>query len=58
MGAKKFRDGVKDKKVLNTYIGKESKKQLDYLVRKNKRKINEELEVLIHDAYMKAIIKY
>ncbi|NIL22278.1 hypothetical protein HB991_07080 [Yersinia mollaretii] len=57
-GQKKFRDGVKDKKVLNTYIGKESKKQLDYLVRKNKRKINEELEVLIHDAYMKAIIKY
>ncbi|EKN5094280.1 hypothetical protein ACSOQX_003071 [Yersinia enterocolitica] len=57
-GQKKFRDSVKEKKVLNTYINKESKKQLDFLAKKNDRKINEEIEAIIHDAYMRMKFKY
>lgn len=51
---KKFRDGVANKKVLNTYISKGSKRQLDYLASKNGMKINELIEMLINDAYAKA----
>lgn len=54
---KKFRDSVANKKVLNTYISKECKKQLDYLVNKNDIKINEIIEDLIHEAYAKAKLK-
>lgn len=54
---KKFRDGVANKKVLNTYISKGSKRQLDYLTSKNEMKINELIEMLINDAYAKAKLK-
>ncbi|HCT7900807.1 TPA: hypothetical protein OT849_004912 [Enterobacter cloacae] len=54
---KKFRDGVANKKVLNTYISKSSKRQLDYLTSKNEMKINELIEMLINDAYAKAKLK-
>ncbi|HDU3834196.1 hypothetical protein [Citrobacter portucalensis] len=54
---KKFRDGVANKKVLNTYISKGSKRQLDYLASKNEMKINELIEMLINDAYAKAKLK-
>ncbi|HHT9072170.1 hypothetical protein [Edwardsiella tarda] len=56
-GQKKFRDGVANKKVLNTYISKGSKRQLDYLTSKNEMKINELIEMLINDAYAKAKLK-
>ncbi|CQH45602.1 hypothetical protein [Yersinia frederiksenii] len=54
---KKFRDSVANKKVLNTYISKECKKELDYLVNKNDMKINEIIENLIHEAYAKTKLK-
>lgn len=54
---KKFRDGVANKKVLNTYISKGSKRQLDYLASKNEMKINELIEMLINDAYAKVKLK-
>lgn len=54
---KKFRDGIANKKVLNTYISKGSKRQLDYLTSKNEMKINELIEMLINDAYAKAKLK-
>lgn len=56
-GQKKFRDSVAAKKVLNTYISKGSKRQLDYLASKNGMKINELIEMLINDAYAKAKLK-
>lgn len=56
-GQKKFRDSVASKKVLNTYISKGSKRQLDYLASKNEMKINELIEMLINDAYAKAKLK-
>lgn len=56
-GQKKFRDSVANKKVLNTYISKGSKRQLDYLVSQNEMKINELIEMLINDAYTKAKLK-
>lgn len=56
-GQKKFRDSVAAKKVLNTYISKDSKRQLDYLVSKNEMKINELIEMLINEAYAKAKLK-
>ncbi|MEI7377863.1 hypothetical protein [Dickeya chrysanthemi] len=54
---KKFRDGVSNKKVLNTYISKESKRELDYLIDNNDIKINEMIEILIHEAYTKKKLK-
>lgn len=54
---KKFRDSVASKKVLNTYISKDSKRQLDYLIGKNEMKINELIEMLINEAYAKAKLK-
>ncbi|HCT7900808.1 TPA: hypothetical protein OT849_004913 [Enterobacter cloacae] len=54
---KKFRDSVANKKVLNTYISKGSKRQLDYLASQNEMKINELIEMLINDAYAKAKLK-
>ncbi|HBC5288929.1 TPA: hypothetical protein KEU32_001825 [Citrobacter koseri] len=56
-GQKKFRDSVANKKVLNTYISKDSKRQLDYLASQNEMKINELIEMLINDAYAKAKLK-
>lgn len=47
LSQKRFRDKVKDKEVLNTYISKEAKKRLKYLARKNNLNINQVLEILI-----------
>ncbi|WP_275075308.1 hypothetical protein [Providencia rettgeri] len=44
---KKYRNSVKDKAVLNTYISKEAKKKLKELARKNKKNMNEVIEDLI-----------
>lgn len=44
---KKFRDKVKDKVVLNTYLSKEAKSELKRMAKENNRNINDELEFLI-----------
>ncbi|ELR4953161.1 hypothetical protein QRT53_001617 [Salmonella enterica] len=49
----KYRNSVKGKKVLNTYISASAKRQLDILSGRHNKKINEELEHLINEAYMK-----
>ncbi|EEM8338592.1 hypothetical protein DFQ66_11770 [Salmonella enterica subsp. enterica serovar Amager] len=49
----KYRNSVKGKKVLNTYISASAKRQLDILSGRHNKKINEELEYIINDAYMK-----
>ncbi|MHB9807554.1 hypothetical protein [Pantoea ananatis] len=46
-----FRESIVDKKVINTYIQKDVKKKLDMMAKKNKRKINEELENIIMKAW-------
>lgn len=46
-----FRENIADKKVINTYVQKDIKEKLDMLARKNGRKINEELEVIIMNAW-------
>lgn len=46
-----FRESITDKKVINTYVQKDIKKKLDMLAKKNGRKINEELEVIIMNAW-------
>ncbi len=45
-----FRENIADKKVINTYVQKDIKEKLDMLAKKNGRKINEELEVIIMNA--------
>ncbi|MEQ5127743.1 hypothetical protein ABN225_13185 [Providencia alcalifaciens] len=47
LSQKKFRDKVKDKEVLNTYISKLAKRRLKYLAKKHELNINEILEILI-----------
>lgn len=46
-----FRENIADKKVINTYVQKDVKEKLDMLAKKNGRKINEELEVIIMNAW-------
>ncbi|WP_311237927.1 hypothetical protein [Escherichia coli] len=46
-----FRENIADKKVINTYVQKDIKEKLDMLAKKNGRKINEELEVIIMNAW-------
>lgn len=46
-----FRESIVDKKVINTYVQKDVKKKLDMMAKKNKRKINEELEYIIMKAW-------
>lgn len=46
-----FRESIVDKKVINTYVQKDIKKKLDMLAKQNGRKINEELEVIIMNAW-------
>lgn len=46
-----FRDNITGKKVINTYVQKDIKEKLDMLAKKNGRKINEELEVIIMNAW-------
>ncbi|CND45176.1 hypothetical protein [Yersinia intermedia] len=46
-----FRESIVDKKVINTYVQKDVKKKLDMMAKKNKRKINEELEDIIMKAW-------
>jgi|GEM_PF-5716074 len=48
---KKFRDGVKDKKVLNTYISGESKSKLEKMAKFKGVKLNEVLEEIIDYSY-------
>lgn len=47
----KFRDGIKTKKALNTYIDKNTKNNLDHLAKKHGKKINEMLEFLINKEF-------
>lgn len=54
---KKYRDSVKDKKALNTYISTTAKDKLDELASANNVKINEMLEKLINDEYSLMVIK-
>ncbi|EPJ5580127.1 MULTISPECIES: hypothetical protein [Citrobacter] len=49
-----FRENIADKKVINTYVQKDIKEKLDMLAKKNGRKINEELEVIIMNAWHNA----
>lgn len=44
---KKFRDGVKGKEVLNTYISKESKLKLKKIAKHHNKNINEIIEAMI-----------
>ncbi|HFP1391601.1 TPA: hypothetical protein ACGSZV_000385 [Escherichia coli] len=46
-----FRENITGKKVINTYVQKDIKEKLDMLAKKNGRKINEELEVIIMNAW-------
>ncbi|MGG5965092.1 hypothetical protein ACQSED_26410 [Salmonella enterica] len=46
-----FRENIADKKVINTYVQKNIKEKLDMLAKNNGRKINEELEVIIMNAW-------
>lgn len=46
-----FRENITGKKVINTYVQKDIKEKLDTLAKKNGRKINEELEVIIMNAW-------
>ncbi|EJH1304343.1 hypothetical protein G3V92_24835, partial [Escherichia coli] len=46
-----FRENIADKKVINTYVQKDIKEKLDMLAKKNGRKINEELEAIIMNAW-------
>ncbi|OVZ94957.1 hypothetical protein CBW54_00670 [Yersinia kristensenii] len=48
-----YRDSIIGKKVINTYVKKEIKEMLDTLAKDNNRKINEELEALIFNAWNK-----
>lgn len=48
---KKFRDGVKDKKVLNTYISGESKSKLEEMAKLKGMRLNEVLEEIIDYSY-------
>lgn len=48
---KKFRDGVKDKKVLNTYISGESKSKLEEMAKQKGMRLNEVLEIIIDSSY-------
>lgn len=48
---KKFRDGVKDKKVLNTYISGESKSKLEEMAKQKGMRLNEVLENIIDSSY-------
>lgn len=47
LSQKRFRDKVKDKEILNTYISKQAKRRLKYLAKKHQININEVLEILI-----------
>nr|WP_314266775.1 hypothetical protein [uncultured Moellerella sp.] len=51
LSQKRFRNKVKDKEVLNTYISKQAKRRLKYLAKKHQININEVLEIFIlgHD---------
>lgn len=49
-----FRENIADKKVINTYVQKDIKEKLDILAKKNNRKINEELEAIILNAWHNA----
>ena len=44
---RRFREKVKDKEVLNTYISKQAKRRLKYLAKKHTLNINEVLEIFI-----------
>lgn len=46
-----FRENITGKKVINTYVQKDIKEKLDMLAKKNGRKINEESEVIIMNAW-------
>ena len=48
---KKFRDSVKDKKVLNTYISGESKSKIEEMAKFKGMKLNEVLEEIIDYSY-------
>lgn len=48
---KKFRDGVKDKKVLNTYISGESKSKLEEMAKLKGMRLNQVLEDIIDSSY-------
>ncbi|RJT19514.1 hypothetical protein [Buttiauxella izardii] len=54
---KKYRDSVKNKKALNTYISTTAKDKLDKLASANNVKINEMLEKLINDEYSLMVMK-
>ncbi|MBT9186121.1 hypothetical protein EXT51_01175 [Pectobacterium carotovorum subsp. carotovorum] len=47
----KFRESVKDKKVINTYVKNEVKMMLDELAKYNERNISQEIEFLITQAW-------
>ncbi|MFJ5360459.1 hypothetical protein ACIPUG_05815 [Pectobacterium sp. CHL-2024] len=53
---RKFKKSVKDKKVLNTYISGDAKDQLKKLAKNSNRNMNEELEVIINDAYLRRLM--
>ncbi|EBO9194220.1 TPA: hypothetical protein ACJG01_000829 [Salmonella enterica subsp. salamae serovar 21:z10:[z6]] len=50
---KKYQESVKGKPVLNTHISASAKKQLKLLASVHNKKINEELECIINDAYVR-----
>ncbi|MBN3124056.1 hypothetical protein [Pectobacterium brasiliense] len=47
----RFRESVKDKKVINTYVKNEVKMMLDELAKYNERNISQEIEFLITQAW-------
>ncbi|HGW6104754.1 TPA: hypothetical protein ACNIQM_002922 [Citrobacter werkmanii] len=49
---KKYRDSVKGKVVLNTYLSTSAKQQLKIMADGHNKKLNEELETIINSAYM------
>lgn len=48
---RKFRDSIKNKKALNTFIDKKSKEKLEFLAKYKDRKINELIEHLINKEF-------
>ncbi|MEQ5726723.1 hypothetical protein ABQD47_22420 [Providencia rettgeri] len=49
---KKYRDGVKDKAVLNTYISKSSMIKLKKIAKNHNKNINEIIEAMIDQIYL------
>ncbi len=48
---KKYREKLKDKKPLNTFINEDSKQRLDWLAKQRGQNINKTLEWLIDKEY-------